>query len=111
MRVDALEEAPWPRGLPGPTIVCSPGGQRAQRRSTRSRDGRSRSSYGNGAWAHVARCLRTVAAAASVAVLPPTVGHPAVPTGLIYADKTLNVPYDNGLAIVADSAAMYADGL
>ena len=63
--------------------------------------------HGYGAWVHVDGAFGLWAAASSA--------YRALTTGVERADswatdahKTLNVPYDNGLAIVADSAALYA---
>ena len=63
--------------------------------------------HGYGAWVHVDGAFGLWAAASST--------YRALTTGVERADswatdahKTLNVPYDNGLAIVADSAALYA---
>jgi glutamate/tyrosine decarboxylase-like PLP-dependent enzyme len=63
--------------------------------------------HGYGAWVHVDGAFGLWAAA--------TPGYRVLTTGVERADswatdahKTLNVPYDNGLAIVADSKALYA---
>ena len=61
----------------------------------------------HGAWVHVDGAFG-LWAAASTSLRSLTTGLERADSWATDAHKTLNVPYDNGLAIVADSAAVYA---
>ena len=61
----------------------------------------------HGAWVHVDGAFG-LWAAASTSLRSLTTGLERADSWATDAHKTLNVPYDNGLAIVADSAALYA---
>ena len=61
----------------------------------------------DGAWVHVDGAFG-LWAAASPSLRSLTTGLERADSWATDAHKTLNVPYDNGLAIVADSAALYA---
>ena len=61
----------------------------------------------HGAWVHVDGAFG-LWAAASTSLRSLTTGLERADSWATDAHKTLNVPYDNGLAIVADGAALYA---
>ena len=105
MRVDALREA-LSTGDPGPTIVCLQAGN-VHSGAFDPIDEAVEVAHGHGAWVHVDGAFGLWAAAAP-SLRSLTAGIAGADSWATDAHKTLNVPYDNGLAIVADSTAMYA---
>ncbi len=102
IRVDALEGAL--SGTDGPTIVCLQAGNL----HSGAFDPMSEAievAHANGAWVHVDGAFGLWAAAAP-ALRELTVGLAGADSWATDAHKTLNVPYDCGIAIVADPATM-----
>lgn len=109
MRVDALQEAL--EGGEGPLIVCL---QAAEVHTGAFDDFASLIplAHAHGAWVHVDGAFG-LWAAASDSLRPLTDGMDAADSWATDAHKTLNVPYDCGIAIVrdpADSIAMFRTG-
>ena len=100
-RLDALAEA-LAAGAPGPTDRLSAGRQRAQRGVRPTRRRRIDLAHRHGAWVHVDGAFG-LWAAASPRLRSLTAGVERADSWATDAHKTLNVPYDNGLAIVADT--------
>jgi glutamate/tyrosine decarboxylase-like PLP-dependent enzyme len=105
MRVDALSEA-LAAGDPGPTILCLQAGN-VHSGAFDPIGEAVEVAHRHGAWVHVDGAFGLWAAAAP-SLRSLTGGTERADSWATDAHKTLNVPYDNGLAIVADSAAMYA---
>ena len=104
IRLDALAHPRAGQRQPGDRVP--PGGQRSQR-SLRSDQRAVDLAHRYGAWVHIDGAFGLWAAASP--------NYRALITGAERADswatdahKTLNVPYDNGIAIVANAEAMYA---
>jgi glutamate/tyrosine decarboxylase-like PLP-dependent enzyme len=105
MRMDALKEA-LAAGEPGPTIVCLQAGNVHSGAFDPVAEA-VEVAHAHGAWVHVDGAFGLWAAAAP-SLRSLTAGIAGADSWATDAHKTLNVPYDNGLAIVADSTAMYA---
>jgi len=105
LRVDALAEA-LDRGPSGPTIVCLQVGNVHSGAFDSCGDAIDLA-HRYGAWVHVDGAFGLWAAASPQlrGLLP---GVERADSWATDAHKTLNVPYDNGLAIVADPDALHA---
>ena len=105
LRLDALSEA-LAVGEAGPTIVCLQAGNVHSGAFDPLGDAIDLA-HRYGAWVHVDGAFG-LWAAASPRLRGLTSGVERADSWATDAHKTLNVPYDNGLAIVADSAALHA---
>ena len=103
MRADALAAAL--AGLDGPAIVCAQAGNVNTRRLRPVRADRRRLRARHGAWLHVDGAFGLWAAASAVAAGARARASSGPTRGRVDAHKWLNVPYDCGLAIVADPEA------
>ncbi len=104
MRADAL--APVLASLVGPTIVCAQAGN-VDTGAFDELDGIAALTREHGAWLHVDGAFG-LWAAASPAQRSLVTGVALADSWATDAHKWLNVPYDSGLAIVADPAAHHA---
>ena len=95
------------RRSPRPADRLPAGGQRAQR-SVRPAGEAIDLAHRHGAWVHVDGAFGLWAAASPSRTGAWSPELERADSWATDAHKTLNVPYDNGLAIVADSAALYA---
>ncbi len=91
---------------PGPTIVCLQAGNVHSGGFDPLAEATDLA-HRYGAWAHVDGAFG-LWAAASPRLRPLVAGLGAADSWCTDAHKTLNVPYDSGLAIVADASALYA---
>jgi glutamate/tyrosine decarboxylase-like PLP-dependent enzyme len=105
LRADALAEI-LDRLVAGPTIVCLQAGN-VHSGGFDPFDVAVDLAHDRGAWAHIDGAFG-LWAAASRELRSLTAGAERADSWATDAHKTLNVPYDSGLAIVADSAALYA---
>lgn len=105
LRSDALAVA-LDRREPGPVIVCLQAGN-VHSGAFDPLAAAIEVAHAHGAWVHVDGAFG-LWAAASPELRPLTAGVDEADSWATDAHKTLNVPYDSGLAIVADPAALYA---
>ncbi len=105
LRIAALADA-LDRGEAGPTIVCLQAGNVHSGAFDPLGDAIDLA-HRYGAWVHVDGAFG-LWAAASPRLRGLTAGVERADSWATDAHKTLNVPYDNGLAVVADAAAMHA---
>ncbi len=105
LRLDSLVEV-LAQLEPGPTIVCLQAGN-VHSGAFDPLAAAIDLAHEHGAWVHVDGAFG-LWAAASTSYRHLVAGVERADSWTTDAHKTLNVPYDNGLAIVADSTALYA---
>ena len=105
IRLDALADT-LDRANPGPLVVCLQAGNLHSGSFDPLREAVDLA-HRYGAWVHVDGAFG-LWAAASPAYRPLVAGYERADSWTTDAHKTLNVPYDSGLAIVADGQALYA---
>ncbi|MBP2418812.1 pyridoxal phosphate-dependent decarboxylase family protein [Microlunatus capsulatus] len=105
LRLDALAAALEARA-PGPLVVCLQAGN-VNSGAFDPLGPAVDLVHAHGGWAHVDGAFGLWAAAAP-GLRHLTAGHERADSWATDAHKTLNVPYDSGLAVVADAAALHA---